>query len=72
VSIGTIFGVSRTTVYRATERFVEVFLDLDTGTHVLWPNDSQKLEIQREFENIDGFTKCVGAIDVELSNLVLV
>jgi DDE superfamily endonuclease len=63
IAIGSLFGVSGATVYRATERFVEVVLNSKCGTQIRWPGVSEKLVIKRKFEGIAGFPNCVGAID---------
>ena len=63
VVVGTIFGVSGNTVYRATERFVDAVLNSDVGPQLEWCTDLEKLKIKRDFEKIAGIPNCVGAID---------
>ena len=63
IVVGTLFGVSGNTVYKATERFVDAVLDSDAGPQLDWPNEFQRLQIKRDFEKIAGIPNCAGAID---------
>ena len=57
------FGVARETVGRCVNRFYRAVNKVLRPMYLKWPSISERVTIKADFEAVQGFKNCVGAID---------
>ena len=60
--IGDTFGYNKGTVSRVLETFLDAMLE-HTPEYINWPDEEEKREVKRGFQQLGGFENVIGCID---------